>query len=91
MKRGEKKTKINTKDIPVTTIIVPYLITIFWIASFLGLFISNDTIVKIFCGMISGFGFVVFIFGRKNLKNLRISATGIEVSISEEKKKTEKG
>lgn len=84
-KRVDRRIK---KSMLLPLIVIPYLITLVWIFSFIGLFIIADYFSKIFFGIISVVGFVFFIKGKENLKYLKFSPTGgIEIMTNKKVKR----
>lgn len=82
--------RIKLKDVPKTTLILPYVITIFYLICFVSLFFVKDTVPQTVFGLIVIIGFINILLRGKNLKNLKIGLSGIEISYPDNKQRRHK-
>ena len=78
--------KIKLKDVDKSTLVIPYLLTIVWLCSFIGLIFAKTLSTQFFLGVIALTGFIILLTRGKNLKHLKVANGWLELSFFPEKK-----
>jgi hypothetical protein len=87
MKRTTEIRKIRLNKINPAAIVLSYLITFAWLACPFGLVLSKGIIAQLAFGVVFIAGFIIFVTRGKNLRHIKLSATGVEIYFSGENKK----